>query len=401
MIFPWHHRWNVLAFTMLAQTCVAGLAYCFPFWVVPWADEFRVPHSELMLIISLDALLSGLASPIAGWLFERYRIRVLFVLGVIGIGALFTWMSLTHSYAVILTGHGLLLPLANILTTTMFAQIAVTRWFFDHRGLALGISAMGISLGAFVMPLIATWLLAHYSWHEAFRIIAAAECLILIPPALLVLARDPDHTAVTTAQSHDRPATAMSNTEILSNRAFWLIAFGFGSMTFASLPVQFALGSHARDLGIGQQQAAIAASLSAISFACGKLGFGKLADWLPARRSYWLAALLILVGIGIHSATDSLIGLTIGLMLITTGLGCTLPLSASMVIVFFGQHSFSRALGLLWFFLGLAMTSPFLAGLIRDHAGNYQTAYLLLSLPLLLAALAMRWLPAPPISKTL
>lgn len=390
---PWHHRWNVLAFTVFAQTVVVGLSYCFPFWVVPWADDLNVGHSQLMLIVSVSTLLVGLASPFAGVLFERHPPRRLFLLGVVLLALLYLGMSFTRTYWIILACYGLLLPVALVLTTNLFSQIMVARWFHENRGFAMGISALGVSFGAFLLPPIATTLLGQYGWHETFRILAFATLILLVPAALLVLSRPPE-PATAQAHPHDGGGAGITTATVFRNPRFWLIAFGFGSITFACLPVQFGVGSYARDLGISQQQAAFAASLSAVSFAAGKLGFGKLADLLPYRISYWIAAALILLGIAVHALADGLGPFTLGLMLMTLGQGCVLPISSGMVIATFGLQAFSRVLGLLWFFIGLSMVSPYIAGLLRESSGGYPTAFLSLTLPLILAALAMRAMPA-------
>src|SRR3989442_704361 len=45
-VTPWHHRWNILALTMLSQALGLGIhQFTFAFWVVPWLDEFQAPRS--------------------------------------------------------------------------------------------------------------------------------------------------------------------------------------------------------------------------------------------------------------------------------------------------------------------------------------------------------------------
>lgn len=394
-VFPWHHRWNVLAMTVLAQTIVVGIQYCFPFWVVPWAEEFQVPHSQLFLVVSASTLIVGFASPFAGAIFDRYPVHWLFSFGVVAFSLLYVLMSFATSHWVILLLYGLLLPATLVLTTNLFSQIMIARWFVESRGLAMGISALGVSFGAFVMPPIATALLAHYDWHATFRMLALSALVILIPTGLLVLTRKPDaSSSPQTAVHGTTDASTLTTAALLRNRDFWLIAAGFGFMLLACLAAQFGVGSYAKDLGISQQQAALAASLSAVSFGCGKLGFGKLADLLPHRLSYWMAVTLVLLGIGIYSSAGSLLPFTLGLMLMTLGQGCFLPISSGMVIERFGVQSFGRVMGLLWMFIGLGSVSPFIAGLIRDATGSYSTAFIVMSLPLLLTAFAMRAMPA-------
>jgi MFS family permease len=299
-------------------------------------------------------------------------------------------MSFAHSYWIILCCYGFLLPMATVLTTTLFAQITISRWFLSERGLAIGISACGVSLGAFALPPIATALLARLGWHDAFRVLALLV-VFLIPVGLIVLgAREPALRAPAKVEGARNDGPAHSYREVLRDSGFWRIALGFGAILLACLPVQYGIGSYAADLGLSQSQAALAASLSALTFAAGKLSFGKLADTIPHHLSYRLAVAFIAVGIGTCSTAKSLLPLTVGLSLMTFGQGCVLPISAAMVASRFEMRSFGRVLGLLWMVVGLSSWSAYLAGVIRDAAGSYALAFILLTLPLAAAAYVLR-----------
>lgn len=377
--------------TIIAQALFMGLQFCFPFWVVPWAEEFKVPHSQLMLVIVANSLMMGVVSPFAGMIFDRYPAHRVFAFGVCICCLVYTLLSFATSLWVVLFLYGIILPAGVILTANLFSQIMVSRWFMTNRGVAMGISALGVSLGAFVMPPIATTLLAHFDWRETFRILGAIAFVIPISAGMMVLTHKPDVAVVTHTPTHQSTGDlTLANTMLLQTRDFWLIASGFCMLQFACLPLQFGVGSYAKDLGISQQQAAFAVSLSAVSLGCGKLTFGRLADILPYRFSYWLATVLIFLGIGIYSIADSLLPFTLGLMLMTLGQGCILPISGGMVITRFGIQAFSRVLGFLWLFIPLGSVSPYLAGLIREATGSYSSAYLIMGIPLLMAAVAIR-----------
>lgn len=389
-LLPWHHRWNVLAMTVLSQTIVVGLQYCFPFWVVPWAEEFHVAHSQLLLIVSLSAVVLSLASPFAGVVFDRYPTKRLYGVGVIMVCLLYFAVSFATSYWVILVCIGLLLPTGMVLTTNLFSQIMIGRWFTSQRGLAMGISSLGVALGAFAFPPIATTLLTYFDWHMTFRILAFSALVILMPSGLLAFSRNPDTPETRVSQESTDELTTFA---LLRNRDFWLIATGFGFLLLACTAVQFGIGSYAKDLGISQQHAAYAASLGAASLACGKLAFGKLTDIVSHRLCYWIAVVLAFLGIGIFSSAHSLPTLTLGMMLVAFGQGCMMPGSVAMVISCFGVQSLGRVLGLMWMFIGMGAFSPYLAGLARDALGSYSMAFPLLTVPLLFTAIAMRRIP--------
>jgi MFS family permease len=376
--------------TLAAQTVIVGIQYCFPFWLLPWSGEFHISQGRLMLVVSVSNLVSGAVSPVAGAVFDRYPVRAVFSLGVLGFALLFVVMSLANSYWVVLCCYGFLLPIASVLTTTLFAQITLARWFVSQRGLAMGISACGVSLGAFVLPPIATALLSRMDWHATFRVLGVAVTA-LIPIGLLVL-RSPEHGSpprpMLAAVVDETPVYTAA--QVLREGDFWRIALGFGCILLACLPVQYGIGSYAADLGLSQRQAALAASLSAVGFAAGKLSFGKLADLIPHHLSYRIAVGFIVVGIVLCCTADSLLPLTVGLSLMTFGQGCTLPISAAMVASRFPMRSFGQVLGLLWMIVGLSSLSAYLAGLVRDASGSYPLAFTLLTIPLLGALYVLR-----------
>jgi MFS family permease len=76
-------------------------------------------------------------------------------------------------------------------------------WFTDKRGVAMGIVAMGTSLGGMIFSPISTWLIAGYGWRNAMLIYAAFSFVILMPliymfiknrPAEICVSADPDES---------------------------------------------------------------------------------------------------------------------------------------------------------------------------------------------------------------
>jgi MFS family permease len=385
-ILPWHHRWNVLAMTVISLTVVVGLQYCFPFWVVPWAEEFNVPHSQLLLIVSLGAVVLSLASPFAGIMYDRYPAHWLYGIGVLIVCGLYGAVSFATSHWVILLCIGLVLPMGMVLTTNLFSQLMISRWFVANRGLAMGIGALGVAFGAALLPPVATKMLSSFGWRSTFQILAICAFVILMPSGLWIFSRSTDASDV---QEHgDRDVYTTFG--LLLDKNFWLIAAGFGCLLMTCVAVQFSVGSYAKDLGISQQHAAYAASFSAVSLACGKLFFGKLTDLLPHRVCYWISVTIVILGIGVTSSATSFLLLSLGMVLVMFGQGCMMPGSIAMVISCFGVRSLGKVLGLLWLFIGMGAFSPYLAGLVRDLTGNYSIAYPLLTTPLLAMAIAMR-----------
>lgn len=388
----WHHRWNILGLTMLSQALGLGIhQFTFAFWVVPWLDEFQVPRSQLMLIITLSSITMASISPFVGIALDRFPARRLFMAGTLLLAGGLGLISVAGSHWEILTIYILILPLAVGLIGQLGSQTLITRWFIQNRGFAIGLSAVGVSIGAFLMPPLTTALLEAGGWRHAFQVLAVAVLVLLLPATWLVLARQPDaHSAATDHGKHG--ATQWTTALLLRNRNFWIISCGLASILFAGLPLMYNIGAYARDLGIAQSQAALIASLGALAFAAGKVGFGKLSDMLEHPVCYRIAGGLMIFGAIVVSQANSFATLLLGQVLTLLGQGCTLPMFSGMIAARFGVQAFGQVAGLATFIMGSGALAPYLAGLIRDASGSYSTAFIVMLLPLLISLFAMSWL---------
>lgn len=392
----WHHRWNVLGLTLLSQALVIGIqSYSFGFWIIPWLEDFHAPRSELMLIITLSVFMCGVISPFAGKALDRFPIQKLFCIGATIFAADLLLISLATSHWLVMLLYSVLLSTGVMLCGQLGSQTLITRWFKLNRGSALGISALGISLGAFFMPPIVTTLLPAYGWRETFQLLAAAVFLILVPTAWIVLRHAPEIDGIQSVDGRhqemaDRPQ--WTTVLLLRNRDFWIISIGFTAMLSAYLPVLYSLGSYAHDLGISQQRAALGASLGAVTLAVGKLTFGKLLDMVEHRRLYWTAAGLVASGIALVSLASSFPLLLAGLLLTSFAIGSYVPMMGGMIVDRFGAPAFGQVMGLVGFVIQLSAVGPFLVGVIRDNSGSYAVAFMVMQLALLPAMIAMWWL---------
>lgn len=393
-MFPWHHRWTVLAFTLLSQSLILGIhSFSFPFWVVPWIDEFKVPRSQLMLIITSSVLISGLMAPLCGAVLDKFRPRWSISVGAIIFAVGLALISMADSHWEILIIYGTMLAFGIMICGALGCQSLISKWFVANRGAALGISAVGMSIGGFLMPPITTALLAAFGWRETFQLLAVATLLLLLPSAWIILGRDPEPEEPT-AIGDTRPVADQfrwTTGKLLRNPDFWIFVACFSVMLMAYLPVLYSIGVYARDLDIAQQRAALVASVGAMALGAGKFSFGKLSDKFDFRLLYWIACVGILtsvVGIGFVQSWQMLMT---AVVVLSFCFGAYMPLMSVVVVNRFGSASFGFVLGLGLTFAQLCALSPFLSGLLQEASGSYRVAFILMGLPLLPAMIVMRW----------
>jgi MFS family permease len=129
--------------------------------------EFGASRSDIMLAPTMAILMMRVLSPVAGWAMDRFPAPAFVSIGASLFSLSFFSTSQATAVWQIVVVYGLLIAAGEAMAGPMTAQILTTKWFTQRRGLALGISATGISAGGIVFPPLATALTAAHGWREA------------------------------------------------------------------------------------------------------------------------------------------------------------------------------------------------------------------------------------------
>lgn len=393
----WYYGWNVVLLTLVFQAVSIGiLIYSFALFVLPWLDLFETSRRDIMLAIVALQIGTGLISPVVGLAMDRLKIRYLVMAGGVILGLGFTLLSMATSFWQVVVLYASLLPVGMVLTGPLAAQTLVTRWFVHRRGLAIGISAMGTSIGGFLFPLICTSLIETLGWRSTLQVLAALTVLLIPPSAWLILRRDPPQeppgaaTAARSVREH-----AWTTRGILTTSIFWLPVLGFISLNAAFGGVQFNLGAFVQDLGHEPARAAMLISLTSVAMIFGKLMFGTLADIVDHRKLYWFTALLMGTALFLIQDTPNLNLLLAGSIFFGLATGGILPLTGVIYSSRFGVESFGRVMGMVTMFMMVGSFGSVFAGWIFDVTGSYDLAFQIFLVLLVPPAVAMFWLRQP------
>lgn len=390
----WFYGWNVVALTLVFQAISIGiLIYSFALFVVPWLEEFSSPRRDIMLCIVALQIGTGVLSPFAGRALDRFSPRIVIVLGAILLASGLVLMSQVIALWQIILLYATLLPAGISLTGPLAAQSLVTRWFTERRGLAIGLSAMGTSIGGIVFPLMNHFLISTLGWRQALVILGIITVTLICPLTWWILKRKPPHSNGN--ESRATPGGLLleyrrwRTKDILRSPLFWIPVIAFVPLNAAFGGVQFNLGAYMQDLHFESGQAAILISLISLSMITGKLFFGLLSDTVDHRRLYWVAVICMGLSLVMFQGNPELIRIRTAAFLLGFATGGILPLSGIIISSRFGVASFGKVMGLISLFLMLGAFGPLLAGWIYDRAGSYDMAFSVLLLMLVPAALTM------------
>jgi len=386
---------------MLMQAVSFGiLAYSFALFVVPWLTTFDADRAGVMSAIFMLQIAMGVISPLAGRLFDQYAARWLVVSGGLMLAAGLVLVSIaTHMWQITLL-YATVLPVAAALTGPLASQTIITKWFHEQRGLAIGISAIGTSIGGFIFPVLTGFLIASDNWRVTMHFLALIALLLICPLSWLILRRQPPDISNPVSRKaiddeHSAPLSrpqelrVWTSREILSTRNFWLPVIALVPLSMAFGGIQFNLAAYAQDLGNTLSQSAWLISLLSLSMIVGKLFFGFMSDRVDHRWLYWIAAALMsitLILLQKEPAYPLLITCSVLTGLSTGGL---LPLMGAIYSHRFGARSFGRVMGLVTMIITIGGFGPLIAGAVFDATGSYDAAFLFFLAVLIPAALGM------------
>jgi MFS family permease len=393
------YGWYIAAAAFFTLLITVGVPfYGMPFFYDYFIRDFGWTRAQTTSGIALATIL---VQPVAGLLLHRYSTRRLILFGAgmllvalaafgLGNGSLllyyFAWCAFMLGY--IYSG-----PLPH--------QVLLTQWFRRNRGLAIGLSYLGLGLGgAISQKYVALPLIRAFGWRTALFVMAGS--MLLLIPLLLFVVRDKPADSGLYPDGADAPppensALPHAFRELLRQRSFWLLAAG-SCMSIG------AIGSINQHMKLIFQDAGLSASTVAdttfwilITSLIGRVAIGWLADRYSKKlvmvAAYLLLAIPLPLLFVIHRpGIPLLFAIAFGF-----GLGACYMLIPLMAAQLFGPNSLARVMGIILPTDSIGQTCfPFLLGILRDHFGNYIGGLAVVIALAFGGALAVALLPGQP-----
>ena len=340
-------------------------------------------NSQVTIAGALGLLLLGLGGPASGALIDRFGVRrltvgaLLLTAGGMGLSALASEVWHLVLLFGVVAGFG-----AGLLASSL-GPIVANRWFFQHRGLVVGLFGAAASAGQLIFFPVLTSLAGADAWRPAVIVLAALVAASAVP-AVLLLREDPGAVGLRPLGLPEgaRPVASRSDPGIMRRAIrtpeFWLLAGTFfvcGATSNGVVGQHFI--AHAVDHGFTSTSAAGALALMGVFNFVGTIASGYLTDRFDPRKLllvyYAFRGVSLLFLPAIHNSTDIvLFSVLFGLDYIAT-----VPPTVALTADVFGRHNVGIVYG--WIYaahmLGAAILAQ-VAAIIRDSAGDYTLAYL-------------------------
>jgi sugar phosphate permease len=387
-----HYAWVVLGVTFICLLISAATRATPSILIVPLEKEFGWSRTTISMAISLNILLYGLIGPFAAGFINRYGPRRIMAASaiLIGLGTLAT-ITIRHPWQLFAV-WGVLVGVGTGIIAIVLGATVVQRWFYAHRGLALGMLTASAATGQLVfLPFLAKLVVDH-GWRSS--VITMAALALLMAPIALLLMRDrpqdkgllplgqPEGVPVPTA-AHQNPFVAAISALATASRSreFWILA---GSFFICGASTNGLIGTHlvpaCMDHGMPEVQAASLLAVMGIFDLVGTTGSGWLSDRFDNR--ILLFAYYGLRGLSLLYLPYGFIAEGHGLSIFAVFYGldwiATVPPTVALARQAFGAEKTGLVFG--WIMashqIGAALAASF-AGVIRTNEGSYDHAFII------------------------
>jgi MFS family permease len=363
-----------------------------PFYTIgvfagPLMQEFGWQISQVMSALAVFTLVAMAASPLVGYLTDRLGVRRVVLTSITLFSLAFMAFALNNgSITLYLTLWGIL-AFAGAGTLPITFTRAVSNWFNEKRGLALGVALIGTGISGAMVKIYAGWLIAEFGWRAAYVGVGALPLLIALPVAW-ALFRDVDDPKAANrvrqmqehqaASGHDGAVYGLTLAQALRDWRFWLLAAVF-------VPLSFAIGGPIPNMetlldtkGFGRADAIFLASLIGYAVFVGRLLGGYLLDhiWAPL-----LACILLMmpaISMWLFMLPEpSYTQAVLAVVLLGVAAGIEYDLIAYLVSRYFGIRNYGAIYGILYAFFALgAGFGPAVYGRFLDQTGSYDQVLL-------------------------
>lgn len=263
-----------------------GVGDTYMVFLLPLGTEFGWHRSQMTSVYSALMVISGLASPLAGIVFERWGPRVLYASGLALLGAGYFLAGQAHTLWQFYLCIGVLGGLGASAVGMVPAAALISRWFERRMSTAIGLAYAGFGCGALLMVPLAQTLIDAHGWRDAYQRIGGA-LLVLLPLSLALPWRRIRAGLARTPPPQLRSATLMPAPlrAALVDRRFWLLVqvMFFTAVGMYLIIVQSV--AYLVDIGFTPLQAAGAFGSAGMLSVLGVSGAGWLADRFGHKRA--------------------------------------------------------------------------------------------------------------------
>jgi len=334
--------------------------------------DLGVTRADISFAYSMNMLGFVAGGVLLGRVVDRRGIVFTSILSALGLASGFALATTTSSLVMFAAAQAVVGFSAAATFAPLIADIS--HWFEKRRGIAVAIAASGNYIAGTIWPPIVQVLIQDHGWRFAYQSFAVLCLVTMIPLALTLGRRPPDHDPGHAAQVTNRSLAALG----LSPRALQalLVLAGLSCCVAMSMP-QVHIVAYCADLGYGVARGAEMLSLMLGFGIVSRIASGWLADKVGGAMTLLIGSTLQCLALVFYLISDSLTSLYISSALFGLFQGGIVPSYAIIVREYFPAREAASRVGMTVSatIVGMAL-GGWMGGVMFDMTGSYRAAFI-------------------------
>ncbi len=386
---PFYYGWVILfaaGSSHFARNAAASLTLAV--FMYPIAQELGWSRTLIAGAASAGGLAASGASPIVGWLSDRYGVRLVLSASILILGI----STLSLAWATVPIAFYLAYGAGRVMFSSSIqigASVVVSRWFVRLRGRATGLLGLSHSTGMVLFPLIAGFVIQSRGYQDAWIVLGIIVLAVGLGPVALLIIQQPEDVGLrpdgdkVNREADDFNMDAEVATEetwslgeALRTPALWILGFGIGILFLLQSGINIHQAAYFRDQGLGATIAVTSIGLSGAFLGVGSVVWGWLLDHIPARIVLAGVALLMAITSGLFATADTIAEALAYASIFGFSLGGIIVVPPVAYANYFGRGSLGAIRGVTEPFASLGQAiGAVLSGAIFDLTGSYSIAF--------------------------
>ena len=385
---PFFYGWVVLgsaSSTQIVRNAAASLTIAV--FMFPLAEDLGWSRTLIAGAASFGGLAASGASPIVGWLIDRYGARLVLAVSVFILGL----STISLAWATVPIAFYLAYGVGRVIFSSpvqIGASVVASRWFIRMRGRASGVLFLSHSIGMIMFPLVASIVIDRRGWQDAWIVLGLIVWAVALLPATLLIAQSPEDVGLRPdgdeADEADKGSNGSSSTEepgwtlkaAMKTPALWILATGTGLLFLMQAGINTHLAAFLRDEGLSPVFAGVGVGLNAAFLGLGSIAWGWIVERVPARHVLTMVAAVMVLGAVLFMTTSSTSQALAYSVVFGFGLGGILSVPPVAYADYYGRRSLGAIRGVTEPLTSFGQAIGALAaGAIFDLTGSYQYAF--------------------------
>ncbi len=377
---PEKGRWALVALCLMINLCL-GSVYTWSVFVTPLTDYFTgelglsVTANDILMPFSVFLAFFAITMPFTGKIIDRYGPRNVTIFGCVLTGIGWICASFSSSVLMLYLLYGVIGGIGVGISYSVLVAVPA-RWFPDQRGLAVGLTVLGVGFSAFFTANIAGWLISAYSVMNTFWIFGVAIIILTTLLALPLKFPAPswipaEWTPPALKPGEEKPCEFDRSSMLRSSAFYGLFSCYFIGCLAGLMAISIAKPA-GTDVGIETGLATSLVGFFAIFNGGGRPLFGALADKVTPRNAAMVSFILIASASLLMWQIPIAPVYILAFAVLWGCLGGWLAIAPTATGSYFGTCDYPRCYGVVYLAYGAgAIAGPQLAGFIKTSTGSY------------------------------